>query len=357
MTLDGSRQALEETARPRGRATGCAESVAAVAADPAAVRSRFPIAGPQDRPRPAADPDADPDDVHAWTVDDAARILLLAALGDRVEDELAELYRFGDAAERRGLLRALPYLPRRRPRRGLVDDAVRTNDTRLVAAALGPYATEHARRRGLRPGGAQVRLHRRADHAARRAARRARRRRPRGCSPRSCTSASPPAATSRPRSGTSSTAIRPSRRAGRDRGGACRARYADRREAAERALRDHHPRRSRMRIFEPHAHMTSRTTDDYEAMAASGVKVLVEPAFWLGQPRTSAGSFVDYFNSLLGWERFRAVAVRDPPPLHDRAQPEGGQRRRAAPRGARRCCRASWPRTASSRSARSATTR
>jgi uncharacterized protein len=61
-----------------------------------------------------------------------------------------------------------------------------------------------------------------------------------------------------------------------------------------------------MRIFEPHAHMTSRTTDDYEAMAASGVKVLVEPAFWLGQPRTSAGSFVDYFNSLLGWERFRA---------------------------------------------------
>src|SRR6187401_1564899 len=61
-----------------------------------------------------------------------------------------------------------------------------------------------------------------------------------------------------------------------------------------------------MRIFDPHAHMTSRTTDDYEAMAASGVKVLVEPAFWLGQPRTSAGSFVDYFNSLPGWERFRA---------------------------------------------------
>jgi predicted metal-dependent TIM-barrel fold hydrolase len=52
--------------------------------------------------------------------------------------------------------------------------------------------------------------------------------------------------------------------------------------------------------------MTSRTTDDYEAMAAAGVRALVEPAFWLGQPRTSAGSFVDYFNSLLGWERFRA---------------------------------------------------
>ena len=90
-----------------------------------------------------------------------------------------------------------------------------------------------------------------------------------------------------------------------------------------------------MRIFDPHAHMTSRTTDDYEAMAASGVKVLVEPAFWLGQPRTSVGSFIDYFNSLLGWERFRAGAVRHPPSLHDRPEPEGGQRRRAAPRGDR----------------------
>ena len=62
-----------------------------------------------------------------------------------------------------------------------------------------------------------------------------------------------------------------------------------------------------MRIFDPHAHMTSRTTDDYEAMYASGVRALVEPAFWLGQPRTSVGSFIDYFNSLLGWERFRAA--------------------------------------------------
>lgn len=61
-----------------------------------------------------------------------------------------------------------------------------------------------------------------------------------------------------------------------------------------------------MMIFDPHAHMTSRTTDDYEAMYASGVRALVEPAFWLGQPRTSVGSFIDYFNSLLGWERFRS---------------------------------------------------
>jgi uncharacterized protein len=61
-----------------------------------------------------------------------------------------------------------------------------------------------------------------------------------------------------------------------------------------------------MRIFDPHIHMTSRTTDDYAAMAAAGVEALVEPAFWLGQPRTSVGSFVDYLDSLLGWEPFRA---------------------------------------------------
>jgi uncharacterized protein len=61
-----------------------------------------------------------------------------------------------------------------------------------------------------------------------------------------------------------------------------------------------------LRIFDPHVHMTSRTTDDYEAMAAAGVVAIVEPAFWLGQPRTNVGSFIDYFSSLVGWERFRA---------------------------------------------------
>jgi predicted metal-dependent TIM-barrel fold hydrolase len=61
-----------------------------------------------------------------------------------------------------------------------------------------------------------------------------------------------------------------------------------------------------MRIFDPHIHMTSRTTDDYERMAAAGIEAVVEPAFWLGQPRTSVASFVDYFDSLLGWEPYRA---------------------------------------------------
>lgn len=61
-----------------------------------------------------------------------------------------------------------------------------------------------------------------------------------------------------------------------------------------------------MMFIDPHAHMISRTTDDYEAMAAAGVVALIEPAFWLGQPRTNAGSYLDYLSTLVGFERFRA---------------------------------------------------
>jgi uncharacterized protein len=61
-----------------------------------------------------------------------------------------------------------------------------------------------------------------------------------------------------------------------------------------------------MKYFDPHIHMTSRTTDDYEAMAKNGIAAIIEPAFWVGQPRTHVGSFEDYFLSLVGWERFRA---------------------------------------------------
>jgi predicted metal-dependent TIM-barrel fold hydrolase len=42
-------------------------------------------------------------------------------------------------------------------------------------------------------------------------------------------------------------------------------------------------------------------------MAAAGIAVVLEPAFWLGQPRAHVGTFEDYFASLLGWERFRAA--------------------------------------------------
>jgi len=61
-----------------------------------------------------------------------------------------------------------------------------------------------------------------------------------------------------------------------------------------------------MNFFDSHIHMLARTTDDYENMSEAGIIGVVEPAFWLGQPRTQAGSFIDYFNALIGWETFRA---------------------------------------------------
>ena len=59
-------------------------------------------------------------------------------------------------------------------------------------------------------------------------------------------------------------------------------------------------------IIDPHAHMISRTTDDYEAMARAGVVAVIEPAFWLGQPRTSPDTYLDYLSLITGFERFRA---------------------------------------------------
>jgi predicted metal-dependent TIM-barrel fold hydrolase len=61
-----------------------------------------------------------------------------------------------------------------------------------------------------------------------------------------------------------------------------------------------------MHFIDPHIHMVSRTTNDYEAMREAGIVAIIEPAFWLGQARTNVGSFKDYFSSLVGWERFRA---------------------------------------------------
>lgn len=64
-----------------------------------------------------------------------------------------------------------------------------------------------------------------------------------------------------------------------------------------------------MRIFEPHIHMVARTTDDYERIALAGVRAIVEPSFWLGQPRTQVGTFVDYWSSIRDYEWQRAAAV------------------------------------------------
>ena len=62
-----------------------------------------------------------------------------------------------------------------------------------------------------------------------------------------------------------------------------------------------------MRYIEPHAHMVSRTTDDYRAMVLSGCKAVCEPAFWAGFDRASAEGFRDYFAQLTEHEPKRAA--------------------------------------------------
>lgn len=61
-----------------------------------------------------------------------------------------------------------------------------------------------------------------------------------------------------------------------------------------------------MVIIEPHIHMYSRTTDDYEAMYEAGIRACVEPSFWLGSDRRYAGTFFDYFRLILDFETVRA---------------------------------------------------
>ncbi|MCW2903985.1 MAG: hypothetical protein JWO67_6250, partial [Streptosporangiaceae bacterium] len=93
-----------------------------------------------------------------WSVDDAARVLILLELpgaGDELTGRLLDLYRFGDAHERRAVLRSLAALDAEigEGALSLVHDALRSNDTRLVAAALGPYGgarlSDHAWRQAV----------------------------------------------------------------------------------------------------------------------------------------------------------------------------------------------------------------
>ncbi len=62
-----------------------------------------------------------------------------------------------------------------------------------------------------------------------------------------------------------------------------------------------------MRYIEPHAHMVSRTTDDYMAMVTAGCKAVCEPAFWAGFDRSSGHGFYDYFCQLTDYEPKRAA--------------------------------------------------
>jgi uncharacterized protein len=63
-----------------------------------------------------------------------------------------------------------------------------------------------------------------------------------------------------------------------------------------------------MYYIDPHIHMVSRTTDDYETLAKMGCVAMSEPAFWAGFDRKSADGFHDYFEQLTAVEPKRAAA-------------------------------------------------
>ena len=115
------------------------EAIEEVAASPGTIDTHFPGAA---RQAGAEGRDGD-----------AARAALLLALPDdapTVVRTVERLYWHGDAAERRAVLLALPRLdapgraqpigPRALP---VVRDALRSNDTRLIESAMGPYAARH----------------------------------------------------------------------------------------------------------------------------------------------------------------------------------------------------------------------
>ena len=114
-------------------------ALAEVAARPEAIERHFPAAA-----RRAAREGRDGDDTRV------ALLLALRGPADEVTRLLQRVYWQGDAAERRAALLALAALddPLRPNAIGdtalpIVRDALRTNDTRLIAAAMGPYAARH----------------------------------------------------------------------------------------------------------------------------------------------------------------------------------------------------------------------
>lgn len=63
-----------------------------------------------------------------------------------------------------------------------------------------------------------------------------------------------------------------------------------------------------MDYIDPHLHMVSRITDDYETLARMGCVAISEPAFWAGFDRGSVDGFRDYFRQLTEVEPRRAAS-------------------------------------------------
>ena len=124
-----------------------------------------------------------------------------------------------------------------------------------------------------------------------------------------------------------------------------------------------------MEYIDLHAHMVSRTTDDYRAMALSGCVAVTEPAFWAGYDRPGVEAFADYFDRLTDFEPKRAAkygidhytwlclnpkeaedreltraGARDHPRVPRAAERAGHRRDRPQPRHAQRARRLQGPR-------------
>lgn len=130
--------------------TALESMVAGVAAAPSTIGRVFPAAARRTARGPLGE--------GALRVEDAVRVELVAAAASGLDraallGELEEIYRYGDADEKRAVLLALarvedPDLDAS----ALLLDALRTNDVRLVAAALGPHArhlSDHDWRHGV----------------------------------------------------------------------------------------------------------------------------------------------------------------------------------------------------------------
>lgn len=86
----------------------------------------------------------DPAGIAGPTIDDAVRAALLVRYAESFPENLAQeiraLYEYGDTEEKRAILRALDQLPAGAEPHFLVQDALRTNDRRLIAAAMGTWS-------------------------------------------------------------------------------------------------------------------------------------------------------------------------------------------------------------------------
>ncbi|MEE2521911.1 EboA domain-containing protein [Pseudarthrobacter sp. J75] len=150
------RRGWEQSAPLRESSSWLRESSTAVAADPASLATVFATAGRRVGRGPLR-PDVDPSGVLFGTVSDHARGQLVGRLPECLApEELAEallnLYNGGDSAERRGVLRGLGTLAANAPGLpaavvgvglGLTKEALRTNESGVVAAAMGPFAAAH----------------------------------------------------------------------------------------------------------------------------------------------------------------------------------------------------------------------